>query len=123
MQGQYDPILKFPFDYQVIFALIDQTNQQKHIINVLKPNVSSPSFQRPRSDMNVASGISKFVPLELLRQANNPYIRDDTIFIKAMVDFENIPSNLFTYACSVSPAFSALLQHELIQEECKKRRQ
>ncbi|CAF3836277.1 unnamed protein product, partial [Adineta steineri] len=63
MLGPYDAILKFPFNYKVIFCLYDQTPQQRHIIDSFRPDIKSNSFQRPRSEMNIASGIPKFVSL------------------------------------------------------------
>ncbi|CAF4096236.1 unnamed protein product, partial [Adineta steineri] len=63
MRGPNDAILKFPFNYKVIFCLYDQTPQQRHIIDSFRPDIKSNSFQRPRSEMNIASGIPKFVSL------------------------------------------------------------
>jgi len=36
--------------------------------------------------MNIASGIPEFFPLAMIQQEGNPYVRDDTMFIKVMVD-------------------------------------
>ena len=123
MRGEYDAILKFPFPYKFIFALLDQTNNQRHIIETFTPDPNSTSFQQPRSDMNLASGITKFIPLKLLEKENNPYIHDDTMFIKVMVDFENISSDLFTHVCSANPALPSSLQYELIREQYGRQRQ
>ncbi|CAF0853275.1 unnamed protein product [Rotaria sordida] len=71
-----DPILKFPFNYKVTFCLYDQTPAQRHIIDTFRADIRSSSFQRARSDMNIASGISKFFPLEMIQQKGNPYIRE-----------------------------------------------
>ncbi|CAF4169205.1 unnamed protein product [Rotaria sp. Silwood2] len=60
MRSSNDPILIFPFNYKVIFCLYDQTPQQRHIIDSFRPDIKSNSFQRPRSNMNIASGIPKF---------------------------------------------------------------
>lgn len=123
MRGEHDAILKFPFPFKIIFALIDQTKDQKHIIQVFTPEPNSTSFQRPRSDMNLPDGINKFVALKLLEKENNPYIRDDTMFIKAVIDFENIPTDLLTYVCNANPALPNSLQYDLIREEYERRRQ
>ncbi len=64
--------------------LLDQNNRE-HIIDAFRPDISSSSFQRPVSDMNIASGLPLFCPLSKL-DSKNSYIRDDTIFIKAIVD-------------------------------------
>ena len=55
MKGEFDPLLKWPFEYKVSLILVDQ-NHRKHIVQTFKPTVESNSFQRPVTDMNVASG-------------------------------------------------------------------
>ncbi|CAF3903083.1 unnamed protein product, partial [Rotaria sordida] len=55
MRGRNDPILKFPFNYKVTFCLYDQTSQERHIIDSFRPDIRSNSFQRPQSEMNIAS--------------------------------------------------------------------
>ncbi|CAF3949334.1 unnamed protein product, partial [Rotaria sordida] len=60
MRGEYDAILKFPFNYKVTFCLYDQTLDQRHIIDSFRPDTKSNSFQRPRFEMNIASDIPKF---------------------------------------------------------------
>ena len=79
MRGEYDAVLEFPFSFKVTFCLFDQTPQQRHMIDSFRPDTKSNSFQRPRSDMNIASGIPKFCPLTIVHQDNNPYVRDDTM--------------------------------------------
>ncbi|CAF2958138.1 unnamed protein product, partial [Rotaria sp. Silwood2] len=103
MRSSHDTILKFPFNYKVTFCLYDQTPQQRHIIDSFRPDIKSNSFQRPRSEMNIASGIPKFFPLTLIQQEGNPYVRDDTMFIKVMVDFGDMPKTLLPYALSLNP--------------------
>ena len=61
MRGDYDALLPWPFEQKVSFKLIDQTGNQ-HIIESFRPDPNSPSFQRPQSKMNVASGCPLFVP-------------------------------------------------------------
>uniref|UniRef100_A0A672NRS9 TNF receptor-associated factor n=1 Tax=Sinocyclocheilus grahami TaxID=75366 RepID=A0A672NRS9_SINGR len=85
MKGEYDPILPWPFRYKVTFFLIDQ-NQREHVIDAFRPDLSSASFHRPTSDMNVASGCPLFFPLGKLRSPKHAYCKDDTIYIKCVVD-------------------------------------
>ena len=98
MRSEYDAVLKFPFNYKVTFCLYDQSPAQRHIIDSFQPDIKSNSFQRPRSEMNIASGIPKFFPLAMIQQEGNPYVKDDTIFIKIMVDFGDMPKTLLPYA-------------------------
>ncbi|CAF1576928.1 unnamed protein product [Rotaria sp. Silwood1] len=83
--------------------MYDQTSAQRHITDSFRPDIRSNSFQRLRSDMNIASGIPKFFPLTVIQQEGNPYVRDDTMFIKVMVDFDDIPKTLLPYALSLNP--------------------
>ncbi|XP_051924209.1 TNF receptor-associated factor 2-like isoform X5 [Hippocampus zosterae] len=73
---------------KVTLMLLDQNNRE-HIIDAFRPDISSSSFQRPVSDMNIASGCPLFCPLSKL-ESKNSYIRDDTIFIKAIVDLTGL---------------------------------
>ena len=64
MKGEYDPLLKWPFDYKVLL-MVDQEHR-RHIVQMVKPLPSSGSFQQPKSDMNVAFGCPKFGDLKVL---------------------------------------------------------
>ena len=87
MRGEYDPLLQWPFDHKVSLILVDQ-DQKKHLVQTFKPNIQSSSFQKPKSDMNVASGCPEFAKLSVL---DNPsYVKDDVMYIKAVVDTSNI---------------------------------
>ncbi|CAF3290633.1 unnamed protein product [Rotaria sp. Silwood2] len=123
MRGQNDPILKFPFNYKVSFCLYDQTPSQQHIIDSFRPDIKSNSFQRPRSDMNIASGIPKFVKLEMIQQEGNPYVRDDTMFMKIMVDFGEIHKTLLPYALNLNPGLPTNIQQVMIKQEMERRSQ
>ena len=123
MRGENDAILKFPFNYKVTFCLYDQTPQLRHIIDSFRPDIKSNSFQRPRSEMNIASGIPKFFPLAMIQQEGNPYVRDDTMFIKVMVDFGDMPKTLLPYALSLNPGLPMHIQQTMIKQEAERRAQ
>ncbi|CAF4141665.1 unnamed protein product [Rotaria sordida] len=123
MRGPNDAILKFPFNYKVAFCVYDQTPQQRHIIDFFQPDIKSNSFQRPRSEMNIASGIPKFFPLTMIQQEGNPYVRDDTMFIKVMVDFGDMPKTLLPYALSLNPGLPMHIQQLRIKQEIERREQ
>ena len=78
---------------QVSLIVVDQEGN-KHLVQTFKPNSSSSSFQQPRGDMNVASGCPQFCALSVLADAS--YVKDDVMFIKAIVDTteESQPSYL-----------------------------
>ena len=83
MRGQYDALLRWPFRQKVTFMLMDQDNVE-HVIDAFRPDPNSSSFQRPRRETNIASGRPMFLSLTELN--NHAYVRDDTMFIKVIVD-------------------------------------
>ena len=87
MKDEYDPLLQWPFDHKVSLVVVDQ-DQKKHLVQTFKPNLQSSSFQRPKSDMNVASGCPKFAQLSVLDDPS--YVKDDVMYIKAIVDTSKI---------------------------------
>ena len=88
MRGEYDPLLKWPFDYKVSLILVDQTHR-KHIVNTFKPTPESSSFKMPETDMNIASGCPTFCKLSYLD--DKCYVNiDDVVFIKCIVDTSRI---------------------------------
>ncbi|OCT66921.1 TNF receptor-associated factor 2 [Xenopus laevis] len=88
MKGSHDALLRWPFNQKVTLMLLDQNNRE-HVIDAFRPDITSSSFQRPISEMNIASGCPLFCPLSKL-DAKNSYIRDDTIFIKVIVDLTGL---------------------------------
>ena len=87
MKGEYDPLLKWPFENKVSLILVDQS-LRKHVVQTFKPTAESSSFQRPHQDMNVASGCPQFAELSVLE--NNNYVKDDVMFLKCIVDTSKI---------------------------------
>ncbi|XP_061475270.1 TNF receptor-associated factor 1-like [Rhineura floridana] len=85
MKGEYDFQLKWPFQHKVTFTLLAQVNKH-HISNTFRPLESSPSFQRPVNESNIASGLPEFCPLNLLHDPGTAYICNDTLAIQAVID-------------------------------------
>ncbi|CAF0750874.1 unnamed protein product [Didymodactylos carnosus] len=44
MKGEYDSILKWPFNHKVTFCLLDQSGQNQHEIDSFRPDIKSTSF-------------------------------------------------------------------------------
>ncbi|XP_013913033.1 PREDICTED: TNF receptor-associated factor 2 [Thamnophis sirtalis] len=88
MKGPNDSLLRWPFNQKVTLMLLDQNNRE-HVIDAFRPDVTSNSFQRPISDMNIASGCPLFCPISKM-EAKNSYVRDDSLFIKAIVDLTGL---------------------------------
>lgn len=85
MKGEYDALLPWPFRNKVTFMLLDQNNRE-HAIDAFRPDLSSASFQRPQSETNVASGCPLFFPLNRLQSPKHAYVKDDTMFLKCIVE-------------------------------------
>ncbi|KAM7093174.1 TNF receptor-associated factor 1 isoform 1-T3 [Molossus nigricans] len=85
MKGEYDALLPWPFRNKVTFMLLDQNNRE-HAIDAFRPDLSSASFQRPQSETNVASGCPLFFPLSRLQSPKHAYVKDDTMFLKCIVE-------------------------------------
>ena len=83
MKGEFDGILQWPFTHKVSFRLINQ-HHGRDVVDVFQPDPMSSSFQRPKTDMNVASGCPRFISLAELNQGG--FMEDNTIFIKVKVD-------------------------------------
>ncbi|XP_059849801.1 TNF receptor-associated factor 1 [Hypanus sabinus] len=88
MKGEYDALLHWPFKQKVTFMLLDQ-NGREHLIDAFRPDVNSSSFQRPASEMNIASGCPLFFPLAKLDSPKQTYLKHDVLFVKCIVDATN----------------------------------
>ena len=84
IKGEYDALLPWPFSQMVTLMLLDQGIGKNHVVQCFKPEVSSSSFWRPHSEMNIASGCPKFAPLSMLYNSN--FVKNDTIFLKVIID-------------------------------------
>ena len=83
MKGNYDALQTWPFQKKITMMLLDQGNGD-HMIVAFNSDPHSSSFQRPKSDMNIASGSPFFMPLYSL--SNHQFIKDYVLFIKIIVD-------------------------------------
>ena len=91
MRGEYDALLKWPFQQKVTFTLIDQSLSAKHITDTFIPDPVSNSFERPTSEMNIASGCPRFVPVETIHHGRG-YIKDDALFLRIAVNTAGLSS-------------------------------
>ena len=90
MRSEHDSLLSYPFKQSVRFTLINQSNPSASITEAFIPDLTSPSFQRPEKDMNVASGFPKFARQSVLHDDN--FTKGNTIFIKCQVDLTGLSS-------------------------------
>ena len=87
MKGPYDALLPWPFQQKIKMMLVDQDNIESYV-DSFRPDPASSSFQRPKGEINTASGSPLFFPLESL--STRGYIRDDTLFIKIIIDTQGL---------------------------------
>jgi hypothetical protein len=87
MRGNYDGNLQWPFKFKVTFTLLNHLFSNHNESSSFWPDTTSICFQRPRSNMNIAYGISKFVPIDLFKKNQNEYVKNDTMFIRGEIDF------------------------------------
>ncbi|NWI02711.1 TRAF5 factor, partial [Tichodroma muraria] len=90
MRGEFDSLLLWPFKQKVTLMLLDQSGKKNHIVEVFRADPNSSSFKRPDGEMNIASGCPRFVPHAVLENTKNTYIRDDTLFLKVVVDLTDL---------------------------------
>jgi len=130
LRGPYDSLLKWPFSYRVSFCLYDQRTitekngkvQPKHIIESFRPDTNSISFRQPCSAMNIASGIPRFCPLSEISELTNDnlYIVNDTMYIKTLIDFVEMPRSMLPFIFNINIAFPLHIQQKLISDEMKR---
>ena len=87
MKGNCDDLLPWPFTCNVTMMVLDQvgTNHKKYIF---KPDPSNNSFMKPQSDMNRGTGCPNLIKLSNLEAPSSPYLKNDTIYLKFIVDIE-----------------------------------
>lgn len=83
MKGEYDNVLSWPFQHKVTLTLLDQVNGKKNLSDSFMPDPNSISFNKPVTEMNVATGCPCFITQSHL---NDPvYMVDDTIFLQICI--------------------------------------
>uniref|UniRef100_A0A674JFD1 TRAF1-6 MATH domain-containing protein n=1 Tax=Terrapene triunguis TaxID=2587831 RepID=A0A674JFD1_9SAUR len=81
-KGPYDDLLPWPFLCKVTFYLLDPWRRRPALRETFAPDPCSTSFQQPRGQLNVASGSPLFAPHGQLQN----YLKDDTLYVKVVVD-------------------------------------
>ena len=84
MCSEQDNLLPWPFKQRVRFTLVNQKNESASITEAFVPDTESPSFKKPESEMNVASGFPKFARQSVLQ--DEEFTLGNMIFIKCQVD-------------------------------------
>ena len=79
MKSEYDDILQWPFQQKIKFKLINQNDRSKDHVEQMFPSKDSSSFQKPKKDMNIASGCPLFIPLDRLQPEG--FLKNGKLFI------------------------------------------
>ena len=83
MKGEYDALQKWPFHRKTSLTLMDQEGGSSNITRTFEPERTNKSFQKPETNMNIASGIPCFVKHVDLEKPL--YLKDDTIFLQIKI--------------------------------------
>ena len=85
MKGTYDALLQWPFSKKITLYILNQQGKE-HVVDAFQPDITSSSFKRPTNDMNIASGCPLFMPLSYLEVKGRQYVKDDSMFVRVVVD-------------------------------------
>ena len=102
MKGRFDAVLPWPFSHRVTMLLLDQSGQGPHIQEKFSPDPNSSSFQRPRSEMNIATGCPRFISHPELERRKTLYMKENTMFIQIMVEWLDVMSRTSGQFCQGS---------------------
>ena len=83
LKGDNDDLQIWPFQKKITMMLLDQGDED-HVVDTFHADPQSSSFQRPKCDMNIASGYPLFMPIDCLN--HHQYIKDDVMIIKIIVE-------------------------------------
>ena len=86
MKGEYDRILKWPFRHNAVFMLISQSSKCD-VVQVALPKWF-PEIENQEPDVHYTFGYPNFISHEEL--VNKGFVKDDTIFIKCVVDTDEV---------------------------------
>ena len=84
MKSDHDSILEWPFQKKVKFTLINQQNRKNDHTEKMVADKDSQSFQRPKQEMNIASGCPLFISLDRLDAEG--YLKEDALFFDVTVE-------------------------------------
>ena len=91
LKGDYDALLPWPFKQRVTIKLLDQEFKED-ISHSFAPDTQYKCFDRPQKGHNIGIGYPMFAPLSYLDTQTYGYIKDDTMFIKVIVDTTGLDS-------------------------------
>ena len=98
MRTDHNANLSWPFNFKTNLTLINQSQPDNNYCKSFWSDPASASFQLPMLGMNTPYGFSKFIPLRALEDSDNHFLLNDTIILKAEIDFNTkISGKLIMY--------------------------
>ena len=116
LPGPNDNQLAFPFTDHVTFHLFDQSRGKDHVTKSIIPNM----LQKSQFEMDTTTGVSRFLPVSMIQQPNNPYIKDDAMLIKIVIGLANVPEKLLPLASMLDHRLPAHVQRTMIANEIQR---
>lgn len=97
MRSEYDSLLEWPYKYPITLCLYDRSVHKDHVVHTVTPDITSECFQQPKMDANKSGGIPEFCPLWKIFSKEFGYVQQDTMYIKAFVDFNIYPTKIWPH--------------------------
>lgn len=88
LKGDNDALAAWPFRHTVTFSLLNQMDNARDFRDTFRPDPTSSSFNRPKGDANVASGLPLFFSLSQLVNESEGFLKDNSLFLKIQVNQE-----------------------------------
>jgi len=87
MRGEYDPLLKWPFMAKVTITLLNQEHSKNNKDRIFILDSNSGCVQMPTTSLiNNPAGFARFMPRSFLNSRRASYVKEDVMYIKAVVD-------------------------------------
>uniref|UniRef100_A0A914WMG9 MATH domain-containing protein n=1 Tax=Plectus sambesii TaxID=2011161 RepID=A0A914WMG9_9BILA len=88
MKGDWDGILDWPYGHPIKLSLLDQSEALGQRQNI-DFNIENNAFlRRPDRERNASFGAQHFIDLNMLKTME--YIKDDTVFLRIVIDTEEM---------------------------------
>ena len=88
MRGEWDPVIKWPFDKDVKICLINQEKVEDSICDTLKPYdylaAARFAFERPDNEANRAYGFLEFISHQIIDEGG--FAKDDFLFLRCEIE-------------------------------------
>lgn len=88
LPGEYDALLKWPFEGEITLTVLDQSpdsRSKRNINQSFSPDPSWKSFQRPSKNSSALGfGYPQFLSHRGIESYN--YVKDNCLFVKAVID-------------------------------------